>query len=622
MPNSGGQCQPVCPNGATDPKSVALCLFGFNPVPVGGVYDCLNGTQPPQQKLTACIGQSPLANAPTCPDGWTKVNDPKLGMTICEPTPQQKICAAQGMSVGLNGKCEKVCAPGNFPFPTTQCCTNGQTPLPNGVCCPSGAVPNPYTGQCCPPGSHINSDGQCVRLPPNCPSGQMTVTGICCPQGEKPQPNGTCRRPPPPPSNSCQKSGGTLECEPLKNVVCKLGQEVAGGCCPAGSSPTKNGTCVANGPSCGTDASMCCPAGSVPNFATGQCCPAGNVGITPFSHNAAACQPPIPPPPPGTGSMCPAGYVKLVSGVCCLQSQKTSTGQCCPAGDLPAANGTCQPIIRILGCPRNEVYDPHNRICGPPPACPPGTTRNAAAGICACAAGEELNADGKCVRAACSAGEVRNPIDGKCERKVVTTPPPPIATCAPGYVLGANGMCQRVTNSCPPGEVPGPNGTCFVPPPPPPPGISIPGSPPPPPPGIYVPGPPPPGTNVPGRCPPGEVMTPRGCEKPETTTCPLGEEMTPRGCEKRGTTTCPPGEVMTPRGCEKRATSCPPGEEMTPRGCEKPGGTANCPPGEVRTERGCERVPPKIKGILPPPPKLRLPPPPPPRILERPEERR
>jgi hypothetical protein len=619
MPNSGGQCKPVCPNGATDPKSVALCLFGFDPVPVGGIYDCLNGTQPPQQKLTACIGQSPLANAQTCPDGWTKVNDPKLGVTICEPTPQQKICAAQGMNVGLNGTCQKVCAPGNFPFPTTQCCTNGETPLPNGVCCPSGAVPNPYTGQCCPPGSHINSDGQCVQLPPNCPPGQMTVTGICCPIGEKPQPDGSCRRPPPPPTNSCQQSGGTLDCEPLKNVLCKLGHEVPGGCCPTGSMPTASGTCVAIGPSCGTDPSLCCPGGQTPNFVTGQCCPAG---VTPLGgKNGPVCQsPPPPPPPPGTGNMCPAGYVKLVTGACCLESQKTSTGQCCPLGEAPAADGACQPVIRILGCPRNEVYDPHNRICGPPPLCPPGTTRNTAAGLCSCPAGQSLNSDGKCVAATCLNGEVRNPINGRCERKVVTTaPPPPAVTCAPGYMLGANGMCQRVTTVCPPGEVPGLDGRCFVPPPPSPPGIYIPG---PPPPGINSPGACPPGEERTNRgcvpvhpaCPPGEVMTPRGCERPSgPTTCPPGEVATPRGCEKPSERGCPPGKVTTPRGCEKPPErGCPRGEVMTPRGCEKPP-ERGCPPGEERTHRGCVKGTPKInlpssrRRIESPPPKRFLP---------------
>ncbi len=618
MPNSGGQCQPVCPNGATDPKSVTLCLFGFNPVPVGGIYDCLNGTAPPQQ-IKACIAQSPLVAATTCPDGWTKVNDPKFGVTLCEPTLKEKACETQGMHVGLNGSCQKVCAPGNFPFPTTQCCAIGETPQPNGICCPAGAVSNPNTGQCCPAGSQVNPDtGQCSKIPPNCPPVQMTVTGLCCPAGQIPQPNGSCGTPPPPPSNSCQQSGDTLFCTPESNVVCKLTQHVPGGCCPTGSTPTADGACLATGASCGLTSSICCPAGLVPNAATGQCCPPGGAK-KPFAGNGPACQPPVTPPPPvPPGNACWPGYVKLPSGSCCAASQATSTGQCCPAGQSPAANGSCQPVLHFLGCPRGEVFDARTKTCETP-ACPSGLRRNAA-GVCACAAGEKVNADGRCV-AACSDGEEMNSLNGRCERKTATTPPPlPAPSCAPGYVLGANGMCQRVITSCPPGEIPGANGVCVSPPPP---GTFVPSEPSPPP-GTFVP---PPGTNLPGACGPGEVRTDRGCV-PVKPTCPLGEVMTPRGCERpSGPTTCPPGEVMTPRGCAKpETTACPPGEIKTPRGCVKPP-EPNCPPGEVRIDRGCVKQAPKIKE---PPPRLRIEPPPrrrilpPPRIRTEPrlEERR
>jgi hypothetical protein len=604
MANGAGQCQPVCPNGATDPKSVALCMLGFSPVPVSGGLGCLNGTPVPVPVIKACIAQSPLVTATTCPDGWAKVNDPSLGVSICEPTAKQKICAAQGMSVGLNGTCQKICAPGSFPFPTTQCCANGQSPLPNGMCCAAGAVPNPFTGQCCPPGSYVGAGGQCVKIPPSCPPSQLTVTGQCCPAGQVPQPNGSCAKLPKPPGNSCQQNGGTLECAPLKGVVCLIQQAVKGGCCPAGSTPTPSGACVANGPSCGLDASMCCPAGSTPNFATGQCCPAGATTIS----GTTVCKPPTPPPPPP--KYCLVGYVP-VGAICCQQNQVTSSGQCCPVGQAPAANGTCQPVLRILKtCSGGQIFNRKTRTCDPPPNCPAGMTRIAGA-TCACPSGEKANAAGKCV-AGCSDGEVLNPLNGRCARKVVTTPPPPAPaptpSCATGYVLGANGMCERVTTTCPPGEIAGPNGTCVSPPPlttlppPPPPGILVP----PPPPGTFVP-PPPPGTNGPQPCPPGEAMTPRGCGKPsETTTCPSGEEMTPRGCEK------PSGPPACPSGEERNAAGVCAAPVTTP-GTNLPA----CPTGEVRTDRGCEKesttpktneTPPTLKTVTPPTLKTVIPP--------------
>jgi len=697
MPGGGGQCLPICPNGAVNPASVEACLLGFNPVPVGGVFFCLDGVQAnPQVGALACIAQSPLAGGASCPQGWAQVPVPNLGVSICEPTPPEIACEQQGMDVGLDGSCQQLCSPGSFPFPTIQCCAIGEVPAPNGICCPAGAVPNPFNGQ-------------------------------CCPFGQVPQPYGGCGPPPPPPPppplpppSYCQQAGNTLYCDPIPkgpNAFCLLGHEVAGGCCPAGSMPQGN-ACVATGPSCGPgDPTICCPAGKVPNFATGQCCPT-DIKLVPGGA-PPGCQPPPPPccglgggGPSPPGGACLKGYVK-VGDKCCEPSQVTSKGQCCPAGQSPSANGTCQPVIRILLCPAGKTFNLHTHTCDPDPACPSGAKRNAA-GLCACAAGEKVNADGKCV-AACSDAEVMNPFNGRCERKAAKPPPPsPPLTCSPGYVLGANGMCERVTITCPSGEVLGPNGGC----------VSVPSRPPPACPANKIPGPggtcicspqrePCPRGQMQGpdcncvaapTCPPGQVIVNGTCVPPVNPTCtggevlvdgrcqcPVGEQLKDGRCaaisqptqcppgevpgpspgtclkapvsclagqelrdgrcvtitppapcptagEERNAAgdcvsirqpTCPAGEVMGPKGCEKPSgptPTCPAGETMTPRGCEKPSEPTTCPAGEVRTDRGCEKEStktneptpkleiekstPKINVERPPPPTLKLPTPP------------
>ncbi len=208
LPGSGGQCQSPCPNGATDPASLQSCIYGYNPVPVNGVYYCLNGApanpQPPAPGAeTACIAQSPLTNAANCPQGWTPTPFPAAGgLILCLPTPQQATCSA-GMNVGLNGTCQQLCPAGDWPYPTTQCCATGETPAANGICCPAGGTPNPNTGQCCAPGSPYSPGlGRCQTT--NCPPGEVAgpTFGTCvtpparCPDGQVQQSNGSCACPP------------------------------------------------------------------------------------------------------------------------------------------------------------------------------------------------------------------------------------------------------------------------------------------------------------------------------------------------------------------------------------------------------------------------------------------
>jgi hypothetical protein len=580
----GSQCRPICPNGATDPVSIGVCGLGFAPVlnSSGQYGTCLNGSpanppfslNPPSSQLPlGCIGASPYGNAANCPQGWALAPFANSGVSVCQPTPQEVQCLqqTQGTDTFFNGTCQQLCPPGDTAFPTIQCCPNGETPGPSGICCPAGGVPNPYTGACCPPGSQVNpATGACLKIVLNCPPDRQTVTGQCCPVGETPQPDGSCL----PPPNNCQP-GTTHYCSPQSGaVLCKLGDSVPSGCCPGGSSPD-HGYCVTTGSTCGPGSQMvCCPPGQTPivSPSTGQL--------------TGACGPP--PPPPGTGNTCAPGYPPLPGGGCCLEG-------------LATTSGTCQPIrIIVRGCPIGAVFNLRNGTCDPQ-SCPPGLTRRV--GVCACPVGEKFNASGQCV-AACSDGGVLNPFNGKCERQTTTTPPPPPAptqSCAPGYVLGTNNMCERVTTVCPPGEVPGANGVCVTAPPL---GTVVPVLPPGtinPPAGVLVPLLP--GTNVPGvpatgpgGCPADEIMGPRGCEK-RSTTCPTGETMGANGCQKSVTqpVTCPPGEEPTPRGCEK-VPPPPPKINLTPPKITAP------PPPPKKTV-----IQPKL-NIVKPPPTVKLPP--------------
>jgi hypothetical protein len=276
-----------------------------------------------------------------------------------------------------------------------------------------------------------------------------------------------------------------------------------------------------------------------------------------------ACGPPS-PPPGTTGNACALGYSSLPGGGCCLSS-------------LVTTSGTCSSIkIVIRGCPIGSVFNLRSRACEPQ-SCPPGLARRF--GVCTCPVGEKFNASGHCV-AACSDGEVMNPLNGKCERqKTTNTTPAPTQSCAPGYALGTDNMCERVTTVCPAGEIPGANGVCVTAPPL----------------GTFVPILPP-GTNAP---PPGQSI-------------PLLPRTNVPGTPATGPSGCLADEIKGPRGCEKRTTTCPAGETMGANGCQKSETQPSCPPGEEPTPRGCEKVstPPKII-LTPVAPKITVPTPPP-----------
>ena len=380
MADSGGKCQPICKNGATDPASVALCLYGYNPVPKNGVYSCANGaaaTTQPNPGLGGCLAQSPLTEAANCPQGTALRPDASLGVPFCQPTPQELLCERQGMHVGLDGQCQNLCAAGTAAYPNIQCCPAGQV-AQGGRCiapartCPPGEVEAP-NGKCAPaPGTTLN-----LPVPPpaaGCAVGYtMGANGMCirnsvvCPPrtGEVPGPHGACVCPTGStlgPTGACVCANGDLangrECGPAPARPCPPDQKMSnGGCCPNGSMALPGGGC-----------SMVCTPGQVQE-------PNGNCG-------------PIPTPPPSGG--CPSGEVANPAGGCLPGTFVPPTSQ-----PIPPSIPRCPPSVApgANGCRETPPQEP---------PCAAGFERNAA-GACVsakkqtCPEGKERNANGACV---------------------------------------------------------------------------------------------------------------------------------------------------------------------------------------------------------------------------------
>ena len=171
-----------------------------------------------------------------------------------------------------------------------------------------------------------------------------------------------------------------------------------------------------------------------------------------------------------------------------------------------------------------------------------------------------------------------------------TPPLPTTPGCAAGYVLGNNGMCQRITATCSEksGEVPGPNGTCVCPR-----GAMLDQA------GIcYCSNDDRPANGhdcgaKPEPCPPGQQTSTGACCLPGTAPTPNGS------CAL----ICAPGQQLEPSGaCGPIVTpppsgGCPPGEIPNPagNGCFLP---ARCPPGVAPGTDGCLATP----GETPSPP--------------------
>ena len=406
-PDTVGQCQPWCPNGATDPVSQQFCGLGFDQT----TYDpndpsklrCIGGAQPNAAKgIFGCIDKSPVLNAPVCSAGWSKQNVPNLG-NLCAPTPQQLQCSPGQQVSGIDGHCHNLCL--GIAWPSSQCCSAGSVLSVSGRCCPPGSDPDPNTGTCrhppelCPT-MQMTPDGLC------CPNGSApnNIGGGCCPPGQSPAPSGQCLLvscPPPGkmigakccapedlqqggacaiwplgqfpvgPSNACcdrlliytDRSGARAccrtgkfvngECEPTtSHGVPVLPQCTPGStdpkCCADGYQPAANGCCLASQV---TSRGICCPPGQTPGGSDKAECQPTRVGWHPPFHDGGGDR-------NGGGQCCMTGLIPAANGSCCAPDQVTATGLCCPAEQEPSANRqSCVPTRQRCSAGYTQMPD-------------------------------------------------------------------------------------------------------------------------------------------------------------------------------------------------------------------------------------------------------------------------
>jgi hypothetical protein len=416
-PAANGQCKSWCPNSALDPGSVKFCSLGYDPK--GNPDDkaswtCLDGSKPDAQLILddntapyACIDQSPLYSAASCPAGFVKDDlgkiDAKLaGKQSCVKAPEQVNCA-EGSQLGLDNQCHQICAMGGIAWPTGQCCASGSVVSVSGKCCPPGSKVDGKSGQCNPPpGCALNNvkvGGSCCPtenvglqvklgaknfvccpntpdpntgycLPPAvqisaCDSKQLTPDKkTCCPVGQKPGDGDD--------SNKCVCANSMQA--PVNGVcqvadACPVGQvlnNVIGGCCPAGSKPAAGtGACTCAdgkqpvGGVCPAPLQLVCAPGLVANPAA--------VGLGDKAKDPCLC--PDGSKPPAGGGACPAkgpGGAAQGGGVCTPAGQGST---CCPSMMMPGKNGDCEST-----CPAGKTgdfdcyygFDPDTRKNGAP----------------------------------------------------------------------------------------------------------------------------------------------------------------------------------------------------------------------------------------------------------------
>ncbi|MFG1423500.1 hypothetical protein [Roseixanthobacter liquoris] len=476
VPGPGGQCRPLCPDGATDAFSQKLCALGFD----AASYDpqkpeaiaCIGGAKPVvNMGALSCASASPVLSAGICPAGWSKQALPGIG-TVCAPSKAQLHCPP-GQQLGLNGQCVPLCL-GGTAWPAPQCCAPGSAVTATGQCCPAGSAIDPKTGACgqviigCPPGSLYDPAKGCMPPMAECPagftldapSGQCRKIQFNCLPGLYPiGPDGACAPPPPQgctpgmpgcalldavcpggicaatPPKACAPGAADCQPTPPPPQACPSGwtqNMVAGGCCPPGQSAAAGGAC----------AFTACPVPS--KLVAGKCCAPDDL------KPGGAC----------AASLCGAGAPAGAAGACCpsdrIYQDKAGAQACCAK---PLANGQCG------GGPLTG--DSLTPQCGPnstdPKCCPAGYAANK--GSC-CLQGQ-ITSNGIC----CPAGQ--SPAGANKDQCAPTikvgTPPPgeggtPTggACCIAGSTLAVGGACCAVSQitatgtCCPAGQVPDP----------------------------------------------------------------------------------------------------------------------------------------------------------------------
>jgi hypothetical protein len=465
-PNATGQCQPWCPNSATDPGSQQFCGLGFDQT----TYDpndlsklrCIGGAQPNVAKgIFGCLDKSPVLSAPVCPAGWSKQNVPNLG-NVCAPTPQQLQCGPGQQSSGIDGHCHNLCL--GIAWPSSQCCAVGSILSVSGRCCPPGSDPDPNTGTCrrppelCPT-VQVSTGGFC------CPNGSTpnNISGGCCPPGQSPTPSGQCTLvscPPPGkmigaeccapkdlqqggacatcpqgqipigPSNACcdrsliytDRNGAQACCRSgkLANGACRqttthgvpvLPQCTPGStdpkCCADGYQPVANGCCLANQV---TSHGICCPPGQTPAGSDKAECQPIRIGWHPPSHDGGGDR-----HQRDGGQCCMTGLIPAGNGSCCAPDQVTATGLCCPTEQKPTPD-------RRSCVPTTACTLPAMMVSGT--CCPASRTYKDADGRLQCCPQDVDQRSGRCnatqPRQSCAAGYTEMPGGSCCINRLVS----------------------------------------------------------------------------------------------------------------------------------------------------------------------------------------------------------
>ena len=332
------------------------------------------------------------------------------------------------------------------------------------------------------------------------------------------------------------------------------------GCCPAGSEVENTGvvTCFPSGPN-GTSVAPAAPV-----------CPAGATVFQATSGLYGCAAPP--PAYVGTAAICPIGFsgydrglrgcIELPTG-CPAGTSVLDTGAptlsnyCCPAGSTsvdgaclvpdPGGGNASVPPVQASICPAGTTSGTISgtnssgtqesvQVCSQTPTCPAQFVFSADAGVCVpqCAPRFVFSVNvGQCVLIRIPV--IRNNIASPSPSP--PAPPPgaaqlPVAPspgCAAGYMLGADGICRRVSQPvgrpARPAPPIAPVGTPFAP------------------------------VGTPTTAAP---TTPAGAPRP----CPLGVAPGSNGCTQApgaATSPCPPGESQVPGAKPGTCKSCPSG---------------------------------------------------------------